>query len=302
LFFRGVNFTAERGAPYGSPASIAQLKLLPNFGIDSIALVPYAVTRPGQTSLRWMGSGRWEPDEGIRALIAEAHQLKMKVLLKPQVWVPRGFTGDLDFAQPADRDRWFVEYSRYVLHHAALAMQAKADLFCVGNEFVKLRDAPHWKPLIAQVRKVYSGALVYAATQGPEFETIAFWDRLDYIGLNNYYPLPDSLDCTALVAKVETVSRKFRRPVLFTEAGYASLTNPHREPWDESPRPISLADQARCYEALLGAFYAKPWMSGFFFWKVGANGFGGAADGSHTPWGKPAMEVMSRWYRSDRRR
>lgn len=302
MFFRGVNFTAERGAPYGSAASIAQLKLLPQHGIDSIALVPYAVTRPGESTLRWMGSGSWEPDDGIRTLIAEAHALKMKVLLKPQVWVPRGFPGDLEFAHPADRDRWFLDYSRYILHHATLAMQAKADLFCAGTEFVKLRDAPNWKTLIAQVRKVYPGPLVYAATQGPEFETIAFWDRLDYIGLNNYYPLPDSLDCTALVAKVEAVAKKFRKPVIFTEAGYASLEQPHRAPWDETPRSISLADQARCYEAILQAFYPQPWMQGFFFWKIGTNGFGGASDGSHTPWGKPAMEVMSRWYRSGRRR
>lgn len=301
MFYRGVNYTAERGAPYGSPASIAQLKLLPKYGIDSIALVPYAVTRPGEASLRWMGSGSWEPEEGIRTLIGEAHALKMKVLLKPQVWVPRGFTGDLEFAQALDRERWFAEYSRYILHHAALAMQAKADLFCVGSEFVKLRDAPHWKTLIAQTRKVYSGPLLYAATQGPEFETIAFWDRLDFIGLNNYYPLPDSLDCAALVAKVEAVSRKFRKPVIFTEAGYTSLEKPHREPWDETPRTLSLDDQARCYDAVLGAFYTKPWMQGFFFWKIGTNGFGGASDGSHTPWGKPAMEVMSRWYRSGRR-
>lgn len=301
MFFRGVNFTAERGAPYGGAASAAQLKLLPHYGIDSIALVPYAVTRPGESSLRWMGAGSWEPDEGIRTLIAEAHALKMKVLLKPQVWVPRGFTGDLEFAQPAERERWFLEYSRYILHHAALAMQAKADLFCVGTEFVNLRDAPNWKTLIDQTRKVYSGPLLYAATQGPEFETIAFWDRLDYIGLNNYYPLPDSLDCAALVTKVEAVSRKFRKPVIFTEVGYTSLKNPHREPWDETPRTISLADQARCYDAVLGAFYTKPWMQGFFFWKVGTNGFGGASDGSHTPWGKPAMDVMSRWYRSGRR-
>jgi hypothetical protein len=301
VFFRGVNFTAERGAPYGSAASIAQLKRLPEYGINSIALVPYAMMRPGETSLRWFGSGGWEPDEGLRTLIAEAHALKMKVLLKPQVWIPRGFTGDLAFEAPGDRDRWFAEYARYILHHAALAMQAKADLFCVGTEFVKLRDSPNWAPLIAQTRKVYPGPVLYAATQGPEFETLTFWDQLDYIGLNNYYPLPDSHDCAPLVAKVEAVARKFRRPVLFTEAGFASLENPHRQPWDETPRKISLEDQARCYEVLLQAFYSKPWMQGFFFWKIGTNGFGGPSDGSHTPWGKPAMDVMSRWYRSGRR-
>ena len=33
-----------------------------------------------------------------------------------------------------------------------------------------------------------------------------------------------------------------------------------------------------------------------YVWKVGTNGFGGLNDGSHTPWDKPAMQVLRRWY------
>ena len=149
----------------------------------------------------------------------------------------------------------------------------------------------------ARARKLYKGPLVYAATQGPEFEGIKFWDALDYIGLNNYYPLPDDLSTAAVVQKVETVQRKFQKPVIFPEAGFASLKAPHRAPWDETPRELSPSDQARCYEAVLRAFYTKPWFHGVYWWKVGTNGYGGMHDGSHTPWGKPAMDVVARWYK-----
>lgn len=297
-FQRGVNFTAEHRVRYGSPESIAQLKKLPAFGIDAIALVPYGATRPGSTTIRTFGGGGLEPDDGIAVLTRVAHDLGMKVLLKPQIWVPGGFPGDLTFPSASDENAWFVEYSKFILHHAAQAAIAKSDLFCIGTEFVKLRDSPHWRPLIAQIRKVYRGPLVYAATQGEEFEQLSFWDALDFIGLNNYYPLPDSLDFASVVAKVEAVQRKHRKPVIFTEAGYASLTAPHRAPWDETKRPLSMQDQARCCEALLQAFYRKPWFQGLYWWKVGTDGFGGPMDGSHTPWGKPAMEAISRWYRS----
>ena len=74
-----------------------------------------------------------------------------------------------------------------------------------------------------------------------EFEGIAFWDALDYIGLNNYYPLPDDLSTGAVVARVEAVQRKFKRPVIFTEAGFSSYEAPHRAPWDETPRRLALA-------------------------------------------------------------
>jgi hypothetical protein len=43
--------------------------------------------------------------------------------------------------------------------------------------------------------------------------------------------------------------------VLFTEAGFWSYAHPNRAPWDETPRALAHAGQARCYEAVLKAFY-----------------------------------------------
>ena len=76
---------------------------------------------------------------------------------------------------------------------------------------------------------------------------------------------------------------------------------PNREPWDETPRKLSPEDQARCYDAVFQAFYTKPWLQGIYWWKVGTNGYGGPGDGSHTPWGKPAMDVVKKWYTDGRR-
>jgi hypothetical protein len=39
-------------------------------------------------------------------------------------------------------------------------------------------------------------------------------------------------------------------------------------------------------------FYTKPWFQGMYWWKVGTDGFGGPEDGSNTPWGKTAMDVV----------
>jgi hypothetical protein len=38
-----------------------------------------------------------------------------------------------------------------------------------------------------------------------------------------------------------------------------------------------------------------------YWWKVGSNGFGGPKDRSHTPWRKPAMEVVRKWYQREER-
>ena len=97
--------------------------------------------------------------------------------------------------------------------------------------------------------------------------------------------------------KIEAVERKFRKPVLFTEAGFGAHQNSHREPWeDETTKPLDLAEQARGYEGLLSAVYKKPWFRGVYWWKVGTNGYGGPDNNSMTPWRKPAMDVVRRFY------
>ena len=300
FFQRGVNFTAERGAHYGDEASVKMLEQLPRHGVNAIALVPYGFTPRGQPIVRMPRGGGMESEAGLKTLARRAHALGMKVLLKPHVWTNSGFPGDLDFPGAAERQQWFAQYSAFAGHEARLAAEIRADLFCVGNEFIKLsKHEAEWRELLAKTRRIYNGPLTYAAVQGEEFEHLRFWDAVDYIGLNNYYPLPDSLDGTSVVAKIEQIQQRFGKPLIFTEAGYSSLSNPHKEPWDDrAPREISLEAQARCYEALCKAVYRKPWFQGVYWWKVGTNGFGGAQDRSHTPWNKPAWQVVSRWYRT----
>lgn len=297
FFHKGVNFTAERPDVYRSERAAAMLGELAEHGVNAIAIVPYGFSRRDEPQVRFGGRRIWETEESIERIAREAHERGLKVMLKPQIWVRRGFPGDLDFSSAAERKAWFDQYRLFVEYYAKLAARIRADVFCVGVEFSRLtRHEREWRALIARARQLYRGPLTYGANWGEEFETLRFWDALDYIGLNQYYPLPDDLSTDRVVAKVEAVHRKFRKPVIFTEAGFASLENPHREPWAETPRRLSPEDQARCYEAILRAFYDKPWFHGVYWWKVGSNGYGGLDDGSHTPWRKPAMEVVARWY------
>jgi hypothetical protein len=297
LFFqRGVNFTAEGPVGYDPKAALPVLDRLKTYGVNSIALVPYGFADSREPAV-YFGHGGMERTEDIEALTALAHQRGIKVLLKPQLWTRGGFPGNLEFADPRRRTQWFAEYRKFLEYYATAAARMHADLFSVGVELAKMTPyEAEWRALIARARELYPGPLVYSATQGPEFETIRFWDALDYIGLNEYYPLPDSLSTADLLRTVEAVQAKFARPVIFTEAGFCSYEHPNRAPWDETPRAFAPADQARCYDAVFKAFYAKPWFQGVYWWKVGTDGFGGPADGSHTPWGKSAMDVVKHWY------
>lgn len=278
------------------------LERLPKFGVNAVALIPYGFERQGSTDIA-IGGGM-ETDEGIEGLARVAHASGMKVMLKPGMWTEGGaFAGDLDFPDPAARAQWFASYQRLVEHYAQLAVRTHADVFCIGGEFVKLsRYDADWRRLIARARELYPGPIVYAANFGEEFETLTFWDALDYIGLQEYYPLPDDLSTGELVRKVEAVEKKFGKPVLFTEAGFPSAAGANRKPWDDSGGDIALDLQARSYDAVFRAFYDKPWFAGAYWWKVGSDGRGGPGDASHTPWGKPAMQVIARYYLGDKRR
>jgi hypothetical protein len=298
FFQKGVNYTAEFPAVYTSEAARELLKMLPSYGVNSIALVPYGGTTRNPPTVRFYSrTDSWESDEGLEQLSRVAHAIGVKVLLKPQVWTRGGDWIELDFPDSSDRAKWFADYQVFLEHYARLATRLHADVFCIGVELGKLtHDDAEWRKLIARVRVLYPGPLVYAANFGSEFESITFWDALDYIGLDNYYPLPDDFSTDALVRKVEAVQRKFERPVIFTEAGFASREATHRQPWEDGSGSLSPEEQARCYEAVFSAFYSKPWFKGVYWWKVGTNGRGGPQDSSHSPWRKPAMEVLRRWY------
>ena len=295
LFFqKGVNYTAEFPYNYDSAGARRMLEALPQYGINAIALMPYGWSARGEPEVHLQGEGGWESDEGMAQLSRVAHARGMKVMLKPAIWEAH----NLEFPSAQDRTQWFDQYRTFLEHYAWLAKQIHADLLCIGGEFVHLTPYdPEWRKLITRTRELYPGPLVYAANHGAEFESITFWDALDYIGLQEYYSLPDDLATDALVQKVEAVQQKFGKPVIFTEVGFPSLEGANYQPWDDNKRKtLSLTAQASCTEAILRAFYTKPWFQGMYWWRLETNGSGGPDDASHSLWNKPALDVVKRWY------
>jgi Glycoside Hydrolase Family 113 len=299
FFQKGVSVSAEGWGGYESESGREILKALRRDGVNAVALVPYGFEPRGRPEVRLnTGAGSWESDEGIEEMSRVAHALGMKVMLKPGIWVgDGGYSGELEFASAADRAKWFESYGEFLAHYARLATRIHADLFCVGGEFVKLTPyESDWRKLIARARRLYPGPLVYAANFGGEFESVKFWDALDDIGLQEYYPLPDDLATSEIVRKVEAVEQKYQRPVIFTEVGFASGQESNRTPWEDGHGAPDPQLQAKCYQAIFRAFYRKPWFEGMYWWKVGTNGFGGPEDTSLSPWSKPAMQVVKQWY------
>lgn len=307
-FLRGISFSHEiRREGYGSDVGGEQLARMRALGATAVAVVPYAFTQaPDQPSVRYRGTD--ESDARIIRTFAQARRAGLRTMLKPQLWARGRFTGDIVFAKDADFDRWFADYRRWMLHYARLAALEEADLLVIGTELGGVTRSTHqeaaWRGLIRDVRRIYPGPLTYAGNWANDFETLPFWETLDVLGLNMYYPLAgpgekpraDSHRIRELRTKLAALSRRHRKPILFTEVGYAANAAAAVEPWKEDNAPPDPAMQARCYQVIFEAFYREPWLAGLFWWKWPSHGQGSLRDVSFNPIGKPAFQVLERWY------
>jgi hypothetical protein len=308
---KGVSFVASR-----EEVSQEQVQEILNIHSNYAAIMPFGFIREVNspdiifdTERQWFG----ETKKGAKQYIQMLHKNGVQVMLKPQIWIWRGtFTGTLTMDSEAEWQALESSYDRFILNYAQLAQETQVDLFCVGTEleqFVKNRP-DYWKKLIAKIRAIYKGKLTYAANWD-EFTRTTFWEDLDFIGIDAYFPLCE--DKTPTVAqcregwqphkeKILQLSLSKNKPVLFTEFGYRSADQTAWKPWlaDHHENPANFKAQENATKAILLEFWNEEWFAGGFVWKwfVDHEQSGGDADNQFTPQNKPAQQVISDFYKS----
>lgn len=263
-------------------------------------IMPYHANWIAQTPFGWQAHindpemvfqnnrGYWgERDNGLIHTTQVADSAGIQTMLKPHIWMHRnsgGWRSDIEMKSEEDWKLWFQNYEAFILHYARLAEEQQIPLFCIGTELYKCasKREQDWRQLIAKVRQVYSGKLTYAANFYKEYESIQFWDDLDYIGIQGYFPLTKKEDPNLEelmegwrphYKSIKKFARKWNRPVIFTELGYRSMRNAAIEPWawpngmEFSDADVSDEVQALCYEAFFNMFWKEDWVAGVFFWK-----------------------------------
>lgn len=304
----------------GSPRPIEahEVETLVPLGVNALSQTPFAFMRdPRKPELGFEldGRGWWgERAEGVRFLAREARARGIATLLKPHIWLHGSWPGEVEMTSEADWAAWFASYREFLLAWARLAAEEKIEGLCLGTELDRTAvRAAEWKALIAEVRAIYPGLLTYAANWD-RFESVPFWEELDAIGVNAYFPLSGaarpSEDELAeawrpIHARLEALARRTGRPVVFTEVGYHPVEGSCREPWtwDPGDAPRAPEVQAAAYQALLDTFLDEEWFGGVFWWKwhatSGREGRRGERK-SFSPQGLPAEDVFARAYRAAR--
>lgn len=294
------------------PVEATDLAPLRDLGVSWISQTPFGWA-PSLTSteVRFSGDrGMWgETDAGLAKTAVAARALGIKTLLKPHLWVRHGaWQGDIAFSTDAEWAAWFASYEAFIVHYAELAEASGVDALAVGTELAKTSGrTADWKKLIARVRGVFHGRLTYCANWNEEIEQVGFWDALDFIGVQAYYPLattddPDKLEILAawapIAKKLEALGRRTGRPVVFTEVGFKSHAGALKEPWVwDTTGAVDYDLQRDAYAAMFETFWARPWFGGTFVWKWHPTPRSAArAERDFTPQGKPALAVIKAWY------
>lgn len=309
---QGLNFVAPPKPFAGNPMLDVQ-----GHGAEWIAVVPFAFTNKGSTAVNYNSTNfQWwgERLEGVETTIKMAKAAGLNVMLKPQVYVPGDWPGGIDFEEEAQWEIWEKNYTAYLSPLIELAEKYSVEIFCVGTEFkiAVQQRLPFWLDLIKNIRKEYNGQLTYAANWD-EFFAIppAFWQALDFAGVDAYYPLTASATPSVselkghwkpLIKKFHNWHRQHQRPIIFTEFGYLSVDGCAGKAWELEhvvrELPINQTAQANALEALFSSFWQQEWWAGGFIWKwfPEMQGHEGYPERDYTPQGKKGMEVLEHWY------
>jgi len=263
-------------------------------------------------------------DAALEHAISVAHDLRLKVALRPIVDIKFPEEGDWrGNIAPTNRNLWYASYRDYINHYAEFAQNHDVELFAIGTELNSMQgDLTEWTHIINNVTQRYHGSITYSASwdrYGVDY--VGFWNDLDFIGVDAYFPLTDSNNPSveglknAWLSSSATgyVGRKWidelqgnaslvGKKVIFTEIGYVSQDGTNTQPWNYTlSDTVDLQEQADCYQAALEIFKDKTWFQGWFWWNWETDPNAGKPQdpdtyAGYTPQNKPAQDILHTYY------
>lgn len=293
-----------------------QIQPVLDVNANAVCLMPFGFMKNiNATDIRFNVERQWwgERRVGVKKT-AQLYQAEgVKIMIKPQIWVWNGeFTGTIVMNTEEDWQKFEKSYSAFILEYADLAAEIDADILCIGtelNKFVRARPK-FWSNLIDKVRSIYKGKLTYAENWDT-FDKVSFWNKVDFIGVDAYFPLCPNPTPTIETLKagwknhkpkIKALYEKVKKPVLFTEYGYRSVDYSGKRPWDFSRemKKVNLVAQENGLKAIYDEFWSEDWFAGGFLWKWfdKHDRVGGIENAHFTPQNKPAEELIRKFYKN----
>ncbi|MDD3088610.1 MAG: discoidin domain-containing protein [Candidatus Omnitrophica bacterium] len=279
-FQKGLVYTSWMSDEMATPASDLTLVRLKEIGFDTVAIMVPAYQDTTNSEVIFTNDragGDTPTDEVLRHVIASCHKIGLRVLLKPHI-DPRTNEARINIMAS---EKWFDSFEEFTLRYARLAEETGCEIFAVGTELEATTFsawAARWNQVIDKVREVYKGKLTYAANW-TEYEEVPFWDKMDMIGIDAYFPLAETNDPTYedLVNAWEQIADKIQgwlevngltdKGLILTEIGYPSSDGAARQPWVAITSTEDQQEQADCLNATFEVLTKRPWFKGYYIWQ-----------------------------------
>ncbi|MBD3379585.1 MAG: hypothetical protein GF408_03880 [Candidatus Omnitrophica bacterium] len=279
-FQHGVVYTSWMANEFLLPSSDLTLARLRQIGYDTIAIMVPAYQdelRSDTVFTNDVEGGDTPTDEALVHAIKTCHRIGLRVMIKPHV-DPRTDEARINIMAS---EEWFDSYDEFIMRYARLSAENDVEIFCIGTELeaTTFEAWTHrWEGLIDKVEQVYDGELTYAANW-TEYEGVPFWDRMDYIGIDAYFPLTQESDPTVeqLTAAWDGIADKIEKwlgdngltgkGVILTEIGYPSADRANTQPWVAITNIEDQQEQADCLDAVFRALSKRNWFKGYYIWQ-----------------------------------
>jgi hypothetical protein len=178
-------------------------------------------------------------------------------------------------------EEWFDSFEEFTLRYARMAQKNNVEIFSIGTELEATTFeawSHRWEQIIEKTKEVYDGLLTYSANW-TEYQEVPFWDKMDFIGIDAYFPLADTSEPTLEDLKLawEAVANDIEKwldarglsdkGVLLTEIGYPSADGAARQPWVAISHTEDQQEQADCLRATFEVLEKRPWFKGYYIWQ-----------------------------------
>ena len=310
-FQKGLVYTSWMSDELAMPASDIMLVYLKESGFNTVSIMVPAYQDNIDSETIFTNDkpdGDTPTDEALKHAIETCHKLGMRVMIKPHV-DPRTDEARINI-MPSEK--WFDSYEKFILRYAKLSEENGVEMFSVGTELEATTFSAwthRWDQVIDKIKEVYSGMLTYSANW-TEYAEVPFWDKLDLVGIDAYFPLTDNDEPSMeeLIAAWEAEADKLEawltemnltdKGVILTEIGYPSADGANRQPWVAVSNVEDQQEQADCLEAMFSVLTKRSWFEGYYIWQYFPQerwsplGF--------TVKGKKSEEVINEWLKKPR--